>query len=381
LKIKTDLSYTLLGFILYSFYVVGALVSSIEGVSIVFAIVFFTLLVVNHDNIRINYNLFYFVFYINFIIFLSFLLSEYSLYSQYKLFFLLYKFNLLIFIPFFIPLNKVISFIYGIIFALMLAIIIFLFFSVQNFTIFDSNNRLEVGILNPIWISRISLEFLLLILLIVRPKFKTIIFLGSLILIILYASGSKGAIISFLITILFLIFKDSKTSTKILSFFTLSVSFILFLVFLSSFIESDYIKERFFTLIPEGNEQKLLEDNRAVFIPFLINNFFESNLITILFGSGLGNSGFFMFGSNFNIRYYPHNSIVEILLELGLINLIVILYITVKFIISNNSVFVYLLIYFIINSLFSGDFILNEFVFLYAGFALSISNKQLFFKT
>jgi hypothetical protein len=369
--------YFVLGFLLYSFYLVGALFSNIQGLSIVFIFVLFSLLFTSYKKFSINKNYVLFAIYLNFAVISGYFYSLYSSYSFYKLIFFFLKFNTLFFIPFFIPTRNIFPFFKGVLFCLFLVMIISITYTLKDLSLFDSNYRLEIGALNPIWISRAILEFVLLIYFFYKPSKRfLLILLGVVVSMVLYASGSKGPILAFILTLLIYSLKGYSWKRKMVYFGIVLFVFSSLIFSLSAYVQNEFIKDRFFTLIPEGDDLKLMEDNRGVFIPFLLNKFFDSDIITILFGSGLGNSGFFMYGSNFNFRYYPHNLVVEILLELGLVNLVLMIIMFTYYIVSSQSVFVYLLIYFVINSMFSGDLILNEFIFLYLGFVIANSHNQ-----
>ena len=255
-------------------------------------------------------------------------------------------------------------------FSLFLLVLISMIYTLKDFSLFNSNYRLEIGTLNPIWISRAVLEFFLIYYFFGKPDIKVMVLFGVVAVLILYASGSKGPIVAFILTVFIYNLRSLSYRKKIMYLAIIIPIFASLYSYLAVIVENEFIRDRFFTLIPEGDPDSLIEVNRGIFIPFLLKVFFSSDIITLLFGGGLGNSGFFMYGSSFTFRYYPHNLFVEILLELGLINLILLTTLLIYVIVSNRSLFVYLLIYFTINSMFSGDLILNEFIFLYLGFVL-----------
>ena len=158
------------------------------------------------------------------------------------------------------------------------------------------------------------------------------------------------------------------------------ISVVIIILFYNLAINYDtYFTQRFLTIIPDTSDINAMEENRLYFIPIILNNFFNQDLITILFGSGVGNTSKIFYGKYLNGRFYPHNILVEILCEFGLLFLLWISITTINFYKKNKSIFKFIFLFFVLNAMFSGDIILNEFIFLYAGIIIStnsLTNKN-----
>jgi len=288
---------------------------------------------------------------------------------------LLLKFNTLFLIPQLLKKDNILSFAKGLFVLLFFVTLLFFSYSFRSLGSFDYNNRLELGILNPIWISRVCLEMFLLYLLFLRPTIIKSSLLLFIIIPIIYASGSKGPVVSFLFTLILFYFRSKKWS--FINF--KSIIFLLILIFGYFYLMQfdNYFVQRFLILTPEAIDPNSLQESRAYFIPLIVVNFFKSDFITILFGAGVGNTSKIFYSNYVNDRFYPHNILVEILCEFGIIVLFVLIILTVLFYVRNKSGFKYVFVYFVFNAMFSGDIILNEFIFLYAGLAFAADNQFL----
>lgn len=367
----------ILGLFLYFFYIIGLFYKDVSGLSFLFVIVLVITFAINPD-INLNKQALIFLLGFNLLIFFSFILNVKTVYSVYKTQMLFLKFNSLFLIPQFINKNHIQSFTKGLFYILIAVLLMIFFYCIGSLNSFDYNNRLEIGILNPIWITRIALECLILyFFLFNRNSIKTILLL-CLILPVVYASGSKGPLFAFILTTIFYVLKDKNISIKNFKFifgilFFLTVCFFAY----SKLIQFDnYFTQRFLTIIPENVDLNATEDNRALFIPIIVNNFFNQDYLTILFGAGIGNTSKIFYGRYINDRFYPHNMTVEILCEFGLIVLIILIVTVIIFFTKTKGPYKYLFFYFILNSMFSGDIILNEFIFLYAGLAVATNSNS-----
>ena len=68
-----------------------------------------------------------------------------------------------------------------------------------------------------------------------------------------------------------------------------------------------------------------------------------------------------------NQRFYPHNIVLELLVEFGLLPTLLTLIYAGQLLIKSKSMYKYIFLYFIVNSMFSGDLILNEYIYFYLG--------------
>lgn len=364
----------LLGLILYSFYIIGVFSTNITGLSLIFIFVFI-LLIFSKTDFYFNKRAIIFLFFFNLIIIITFLINYKTDYSIYKTQMLLLKFNTLFLIPQLLKKENIFLFTKGLFVLLLFVTLIFFSYSFRSLSSFDYNNRLELGILNPIWISRVCFELVLIYLLFLRQTIFRSVFLLLIIFPIIYASGSKGPVVSFIFSLIFFYFEHKKKSfINIKNIIFLSI--VVFGYFY--FIQFDnYFVQRFLILTPEANDPNSLQESRAYFIPLILYNFFNSDFSTILFGSGIGNTSKIFYSNYVDDRFYPHNLLVEILCEFGVIIFLILVILVLLFYIRNKSLFKYVFIYYIFNAMFSGDIILNEFIFLYAGLAIAANNQFL----
>lgn len=295
----------------------------------------------------------------------------YTEYSSYKISMLFVKIVPWFIIPFVLK-DKIYDFILGIWFCLFLQIIIVSIIAIKNIHQINLNNRLEVGVINPIWISRSAFELCMLtyyIGIFSSKKLYTFLFVAAL--IITYASGSKGGIFSFLIIYVLWIFKRFTLKKKIIA----GVFGILFLTILINTISKDsYIYQRFFSVMPESSSKESLEESRIVIWSESIMKMGEEDFSSLLFGHGIGSFPNFYYDSDDIGRSYPHNIVLEVLIENGLIFLILICCITYALIRKCKSPLLLLFFYYLINAMFSGDLLLNEYLFLYL--FLSIAHQK-----
>ncbi len=365
--------FLILGAFLYSFYLLGIFTKEVSGVSFFFVVIFAICFCVS-SSISLNKQGLIFLLFFNALIVLTFLLNVKTEYSVYKTQMLLLKFNTLFLIPQFIDKKYIQSFSKGLFYILLIVLFIVFTFCIGSLNSFDYNHRLEIGMLNPIWITRIALECLLLYFLVLEKKTSRTILLLCLILPVIYASGSKGPIFSFLLVIVFYKLRNKKISFKFIIASLIFIS-ILFLAYSKLAQFDNYFTQRFLTIVPENINEDAIEENRALFIPVILNNFFNQDYLTIFFGAGIGNTSKIFYGRYVNERFHPHNMLVEFLCEFGLVILIILLISVIIFFKRTKGPYKYLFLYFILNSMFSGDIILNEFIFLYAGLVVATNSN------
>lgn len=239
----------------------------------------------------------------------------------------------------------------------------------------DINSRVEVGAVNPIWLTRYLLEAFLISALILRGKvISSSILILSLPLVLL--AGSKGALLSLIITLLVYYYLNKRRLfiRVVMLLFLLSIVGIFVFGFLSEPIQY-YIVQRFFRIVPDGTSQGLLDHSRGVMWPYVIS-YMNSHESLYLTGLGFGNFGevYGVYGE----RLYPHNIILEVLVELGVVGLLLFFLFVFKFLnLKNNNIPGAIGLYYFINAQFSGDFLLNERVFVFTLLSyMYVSNEK-----
>ncbi|GAB3174244.1 hypothetical protein GCM10027291_32110 [Telluribacter humicola] len=140
------------------------------------------------------------------------------------------------------------------------------------------------------------------------------------------------------------------------------------LILLNNLQSNQFITQRFFRFVPDYAIGEDYETSRVVVWPRTLGLIISNLDRLFLLGLGIGDFSLLYTGMISNSRYYPHNILLELIVELGIL-FTTILFIFVIYIIKNfgNNNNKYLLYFFIINSMFSGDIILNEFIFFYLG--------------
>ena len=227
----------------------------------------------------------------------------------------------------------------------------------------DINNRLEVGAVNPIWLTRYLLESFLICAVIYRKKALSTIILISSLPIVLF-SGSKGGLVALIVTLLVYYFSNQRMLFVRLVCILLIVTLIAFFMF-ATLPESMqyYLIQRFFQISPDGISSDLLIHSRGIMWPYVFN-YMNENPLTYLFGVGIGNFGE-IYGQ-YGGRLYPHNILIEFISELGVIGLVLLLLFVYKFLyLKGNNVAGAIALYYFINAQFSGDILLNERFFVF----------------
>jgi hypothetical protein len=134
---------------------------------------------------------------------------------------------------------------------------------------------------------------------------------------VIILSGSKGPLFSLLLTWVVVKLSSSKHYIKsvVLIFFVLSVSSVS-LPYLLGYLSSDlqfFIDKRFNLITDDYNSMT----SRISMIEFGVMNFGLRGITYMLFGNGIGD-----FFYAFKYAEYPHNLIIEILFEFGLIGIL-----------------------------------------------------------
>jgi hypothetical protein len=363
----------ILGFIFNMGYVMEALHFPISGFSLVFLFVAIVLTFITKPadvKVPVSYVIFMLLFLLYYLV--SYFFFSKNEYASYKFFMVFAKIPALTVIPFYLKKGYK-SFFWGYVASLILLTLIL---SVQSGTSLSAesptvSSRLEAGSLNPIWISRLVLEAVMLSALVLRVG-KTKLFLLILFCLpVIYSSGSKGPILACAFAWFLHNFKwKEKSGLKIALIILLlvPVGFIGYRV-LTSLDPNSYFVQRFMRVVPDESADEIVEESRAVVWPQTVQKISDEGIIPLLFGNGIGNYPRFYYGYFMNDRVYPHNFFLEMIVEQGLLFSLFVLIAIIYFYRRSKNSFKYLFLYFFLNAMFSGDIILNERVFFYLSFA------------
>lgn len=232
---------------------------------------------------------------------------------------------------------------------------------------------------NPIWIARSSLIFVTVVFFYKNSNKLKRFILAIPGLIAGYLAQSKGPVVGILSSFLYLRIsinlntKYSDTKTKVFS--VLKIVFIILIIVIPTIIVINA------SGIIEGSRFAIFFDYKKLFseLSFLDRVVRYMKAVTLFlnnpfFGTGLG--GF----SILDQRDYPHNIILEIGSELGLIGLIIWGTILIKslYVFINNNVLKVLFLQTFIYTLFSGDIGVNyEYILIsFLGLALYTETKE-----
>jgi O-antigen ligase len=258
--------------------------------------------------------------------------------------------------------------------------ILILMLSVNDLSNYSIGTRLTIGEINPIWLGRFLGEIMILVIFLVKRKIMDIpkYILLSLLTIGILFTGSKGPLFSLIIAVFTIniinLKKKFSLGNFLKSYFTLILLVLGIILFVKEVvfkvIPISYIKQRF---IIENSENAYGSYSRT----HLYETSFDAFINHPLLGNGIGSFGYLLSGQD--IRDYPHNVILEIMSELGLLGLvlfsipIIITFIKFyKYVKHENcnylKITMVLFIYYFLNSLVSGDLGLSNMrLYLYIG--------------
>lgn len=218
---------------------------------------------------------------------------------------------------------------------------------------------MEVGF-NPIWLSR-YIGFLFLSFMMFNIRWKRPIWTAAFYIVaIMYliATASKGPIFSIIFSVFFYFYISRRIAVfKWLLVAAVGVFIIVFSLDLGS---SKFLEQRFSL---EGSSV----DSRIEMMDVVISS--ANNLATSFFGNGTGSTGYLIAGSD--IRAYPHNIIVELYGENGLLGILIFfgaLAVAWKKVKENPGVYLVpfcFFSYYFVNAQFSGDLMFNQFLFMF----------------
>lgn len=221
--------------------------------------------------------------------------------------------------------KSVLAFFKGYCYTQIVFIIIVFFICITQINTFNVNTRLIVGGLNPIWIIRVSYECVLIYFIVLGERGRNLLLLILATLPILYATGSKGPFLSFLLVSSLYFISTIKKKYIYLILIVLGTSIVFISAYVSSNEES-YITQRFFRAVPDGSSEEIFEESRVVVWPLTLIKMSELDFSRLLFGQGVGNFSKFYFGRESDMRYYPHNFFLELAVEQGIGLIIIFLY-------------------------------------------------------
>jgi hypothetical protein len=355
----------LLGIIFYSHYIVGILSPTVSGLTLLPIVAAIIAILLNPRTSYFKYDIVLLIIVLVIMTTISFMLSSKGDYSQYKYIMLLAKS-----IPFIliagVSIEENNSFMNGVFTILVLFVLASLAKSAEFVLNPNIHNRIETGVFNPIWISRAAFEAVLISIIVLRKSKYSSILTVVVAILIAYASGSKGPIVAVIVALAFWYFRDSNKALLRVSLILGVVATVLVAIF--KIMEHDtYLIQRFFLIVPTGSSDWLTVNARDVMWPKTISLLLDQDLFKTIFGNGLGEFSSFFQNSLGNQRFYPHNIVLELLVEFGLLPTLLTLIYAGQLLIKSKSMYKYIFLYFIVNSMFSGDLILNEYIYFYLG--------------
>ena len=202
----------------------------------------------------------------------------------------------------------------------------------------------------------------------VHWSFKLLVVpVATLSILYLLVTNSRGPIVAGVIAItLLLLFQFSSKRKGLNRVFAFGIAFVVTIVvwYVLQVVDYQLIQSRF--VLDESAYSRVDHINLA---------FQNLSGRSLLIGNGTGDYGFLFVGSD--ARAYPHNIFVEILYENGIaaaLSFMVVLIILVVSALTSRSdasiLFSILVIYFLVNAQFSGDLISNNYLFVFAIFAI-----------
>ena len=202
-----------------------------------------------------------------------------------------------------------------------------------------------------------------------KTYMKFIVILTSLLCgYFLFYTGSRGPIVALFFSFLFFRLINNKKRFQLLLLF----AFGLMISIINPLSIISLLPQQFVDLLDLrylSEDAYVSVEERLFYYTKAINGIFEGNFLEVFFGHGLGDYSDLLL--NRDARAYPHNLILEIGYELGLIALFLFVYLNIRLvnihrnINSNNkfSFFFILYYYLLIRSFFSSDLTGNYFVF------------------
>lgn len=198
---------------------------------------------------------------------------------------------------------------------------------------YDIQGRLTGLAAEPSYFVPFVLDFMILSLLVFKKNIIKFIFfsIAAFVLILSFSpSGYMSAVGSLLLALIFVAnFKSKKY------IYILSMLLIFFIIFILSML--DKFKNIGYVL---GRLTQINEDVRFLTIYETLNVYFDSNVLTILFGYGVTNFKFASMYTNYSQLETSNNMFADMLVEFGIIGLLLILIMFLKifFLIRNSFI-------------------------------------------
>lgn len=226
----------------------------------------------------------------------------------------------------------------------------------------DVSGRLAItGLENTIYFAQAYGLSFLIIMLFGRTIFPRV-FYFSLVFIFgltFFSIGSRGPVVALLVSVFYYLLKNSSFRTLLI---TMCVAGALIML-LFSFSNSYLFETNFYSIY-----------HRFDFNSQAISTVFLNNLDGLLFGYGIGGAGVVILGRD--IEFYPHNLFIEVLLEYGLLGLALFLFAVITVLRQKNDMLISIcFIYALCFSMFSGDLVSNSLVFVFLSILLFFRNR------
>jgi len=364
-------AYYIIGFVLYLHYVIGAIFADVSGLTLLPILALLGAAVYGAGGLILHRASLTYAAAIVFVYTAYVLFFDWTEYALFK-----YGMFMLKAVPLLLIGSLIVQqrdqYFQGISRALLLFLgICILYIAFANVAV-GVNDRLEIGVFNPIWISRALFELVLILAIVLKPPQRHTIAVFVAAMCVAYYAGSKGPILAFLAAY-FLWLRSTRKGggSKLKKWLIYTTIFATPVVVYFVVDPTSYVFQRFFLPVPDGTSAELVESSRSVVWPITAAKFVGQDLIPMLFGNGIGSFPKFYYGNGADYRYYPHNLLLELLVEHGALLTVAAIVFLIAKIRKTSSEYKYILIYFLINSLFSGDFVLNEYIFFYLGLMIA----------
>jgi len=360
--------------ILFNFaYIIGVIFPDVSGLSMLpwIALAFLSISI---KNLSAKSSHFLVLCAILFLYYSSIFFSDWGLYSTYKAQMFALKVVPMMLIPFILK-DRFDRFLLGYAIPLIIFLPITLSASLPTVGAVNVNDRLEIGIFNPIWISRAVIELLLLGIIVFSFRRPYLILISLVAVPVVYTAGSKGPLLSFIV-VLFIWFLNERWVSRAERFKAAMVVGLLGISAAAAIISisaDSYFYQRFLLQVPDGSES--IDQSRGVVWPLVIDKIINQNLEHTLLGHGLGGFENFFYGTVTGERYYPHNLFLELIVENGLIVTVILAGVFIYLYRFCTSPIKYLFAFAFFNAQFSGDLLLNESLFFY-GAAMLVFNRR-----
>lgn len=256
------------------------------------------------------------------------------------------------------------------IFYTAIAFIIYIYFSIGVDILLTTSNRFTIiEDVNPIKLARFfgftiisSIFFLRAIKPTAIPRTLLVVSILLMFLLMLF-TGSKGPVFSLVISLIALYLIEKRIYFGFIIFFMVGVLISLILKYLLDFSTAEFFMFRFNIEV----DSNYSVESRSTFIEHGFNMFTSSNFSDLLFGHGIGS---FDHIPEIDVKY-PHNIVLELLYEFGILVLFIFIYFLVKtfhglFLLKSDDVSKYLMVmilFLFIISLTTGDISGNYLLF------------------